>query len=122
MKRLIPRSRSAIAGLRSDEHGLTTVEYALIIAVAAVILVAGVMLLGGGIGDRVSTTGSGPGALKPPPTVQCDPSYAGVCIPPPPPKLDCADLRARGIPLPVTVVGPDPHDLDPDRDGLACAP
>jgi micrococcal nuclease len=50
----------------------------------------------------------------------CDPSYVGACIPPPPPDLDCSDLRARGIPLPVRVVGPDPHHLDGDHDGLGC--
>lgn len=120
MKRLIARSRSAIAGLRSDEHGLTNVEYALIITVAAILLVAGIMVLGGSIGDRVSTTGSGPGTLKPPPAVQCDPSYAGVCLPAPPPDLDCADLRALGLQTPVRVVGRDPHHLDPDGDGLGC--
>jgi micrococcal nuclease len=50
----------------------------------------------------------------------CDPSYDGVCIPPGPPDLDCADLETNGIPVPVTVVGDDPHDLDPDGDGLGC--
>lgn len=49
----------------------------------------------------------------------CDPSYAGVCIPPSPPDLDCVDIRARGW-APVRVVGADPHRLDGDGDGWGC--
>jgi micrococcal nuclease len=41
----------------------------------------------------------------------CDPSYPDVCIPPPPPDLDCSDVRYRGF----RVIGDDPH-----RDGIAC--
>lgn len=50
----------------------------------------------------------------------CDPNYAGGCVPPYPPDVDCADLRARGIPTPVRIVGADPHHLDGDGDGLGC--
>jgi endonuclease YncB( thermonuclease family) len=50
----------------------------------------------------------------------CDPGYAGGCVPHYPPDLDCADIRARGIPTPVRVVGPDPHGLDGDGDRLGC--
>ena len=49
----------------------------------------------------------------------CDPSYAGACIPPPPPDLDCKDIRAMGL-APVRVVGSDPHRLDGDHDGWGC--
>ena len=49
----------------------------------------------------------------------CDPSYAGACVPPPPPDLDCADIRNMGI-APVRVVGSDPHRLDGDGDGWGC--
>jgi micrococcal nuclease len=49
----------------------------------------------------------------------CDPSYAGACIPPPPPDLDCADVRVMGLD-PVRVVGSDPHRLDGDDDGWGC--
>jgi hypothetical protein len=43
-------------------------------------------------------------------------------LPPFPPDVDCADLRALGTPLPVRVVviGQDPHGLDRDQDGLGC--
>jgi micrococcal nuclease len=46
----------------------------------------------------------------------CDPSYPSVCIPPPPPDLDCADISARAF----TVTGADPHRFDGDHDGRGC--
>jgi micrococcal nuclease len=46
----------------------------------------------------------------------CDPSYPGVCIPPPPPDLDCGDISYRGF----TVLPPDPHHFDGDHDGIGC--
>jgi micrococcal nuclease len=53
---------------------------------------------------------------KPPPSSRCDPSYPGVCIPPPPPDLDCADIPYTNF----RVVGADPHRFDGDNDGLGC--
>jgi endonuclease YncB( thermonuclease family) len=67
----------------------------------------------------VDTGMSGPPTTKPPPTGKCDPNYAGGCVPPYPPDLDCADIRALGI-APVRVVGSDPHGLDGDNDGWGC--
>lgn len=55
-----------------------------------------------------------------PPSSRCDPSYVGACVPPYPPDLDCADLRALGLSLPVRAVGSDPHGLDGDGDGYGC--
>ncbi len=46
----------------------------------------------------------------------CDPSYPTVCIPPPPPDLDCDDIEEVNFP----VVGNDPHNLDPDGNGIGC--
>ena len=46
----------------------------------------------------------------------CHPSYPTVCIPPPPPDLDCKDIRARRF----LVLPPDPHRLDADWDGIGC--
>jgi hypothetical protein len=46
----------------------------------------------------------------------CDPSYPGVCIPPAPPDLDCADISYRRF----AVVGADPHRFDADNDGIGC--
>jgi micrococcal nuclease len=67
----------------------------------------------------VETGQSGPPTRTPTPSGKCDPNYAGGCVPPPPPDLDCADIRAMGI-APVRVVGSDPHRLDGDNDGLGC--
>jgi hypothetical protein len=46
----------------------------------------------------------------------CDPSYPTVCIPPPPPDLDCGDISFTNF----TVVGNDPHGFDGDNDGVGC--
>jgi micrococcal nuclease len=46
----------------------------------------------------------------------CDPSYPDVCIPPPPPDLDCADIPYRKF----RVLSPDPHRFDRDGDGVGC--
>jgi hypothetical protein len=57
-----------------------------------------------------------PVASAPPPTSNCDPSYPGVCIPPAPPDLDCADVPYTDF----TVIGSDPHGFDGDNDGMGC--
>jgi len=49
----------------------------------------------------------------------CDPNYAGGCVPPYPPDVNCSTIRALGI-APVTVIGSDPHGLDGDGDRLGC--
>ena len=46
----------------------------------------------------------------------CHPSYPTVCIPPPPPDLDCGDIPYRRF----AVVGSDPHRFDGDNDGIGC--
>ena len=68
----------------------------------------------------VDTGTSGPPKTTPYASGACDPNYAGACVPPYPPDLDCADLRALGLALPVRVVGSDPHRLDGDHDGWWC--
>jgi micrococcal nuclease len=52
----------------------------------------------------------------PPRNTRCDPSYQGVCIPSPPPDLDCADVRYRNF----RVRPPDPQHFDADGDGRGC--
>jgi hypothetical protein len=49
----------------------------------------------------------------------CHSSYPDFCIPPPPPDLDCPDIRGK---KPFRVRGADPHGFDRDRDGWACEP
>ncbi|MCS7285562.1 MAG: thermonuclease family protein [Anaerolineae bacterium] len=46
----------------------------------------------------------------------CDPSYPEVCIPSPPPDLDCKDIPHRRF----KVLPPDPHHFDLDKDGIGC--
>lgn len=46
----------------------------------------------------------------------CDPSYPTVCIPPPPPDLDCGDIPHKRF----RVRPPDPHRFDGEGDGLGC--
>lgn len=46
----------------------------------------------------------------------CDPAYPTVCIPPPPPDLDCGEISFRRF----TVLPPDPHRFDSDHDGIGC--
>lgn len=67
-----------------------------------------------------------PAAVKPPAKQKpstgdgggnCDPSYPDVCIPSPPPDLDCDDVPYDNI----RVVGDDPHGFDGnDNDGIGC--
>jgi hypothetical protein len=46
----------------------------------------------------------------------CDSSYPDVCIPPPPPDLNCDDISERNF----EVRSPDPHGFDGDNDGIGC--
>jgi micrococcal nuclease len=39
-----------------------------------------------------------------------------VCIPPPPPDLDCGDIPYKRF----RVLPPDPHRFDGDNDGIGC--
>jgi micrococcal nuclease len=59
--------------------------------------------------------------IAPPPAAPalrpgCDPSYPTVCIPSPPPDLDCADV----LHVAFSVRGADPHRFDGDGDGVGC--
>lgn len=49
---------------------------------------------------------------------QCHPAYPDVCIPPPPPNLDCRDIPHRRFRVDWTYG--DPHGFDGDRDGIGC--
>jgi hypothetical protein len=50
----------------------------------------------------------------------CAPSYPDVCIPPPPPDLNCADIPYRNFRVIYNVPDPDPHRFDADHDGIGC--
>ncbi len=47
----------------------------------------------------------------------CDQAYPDICVPPPPPDLDCKDISNRSF----RVLPPDPHKFDgKDQDGIGC--
>jgi len=49
-------------------------------------------------------------------TTNCDPSYPDVCIPSPPPDLDCVEIQYENF----KVLPLDPHVFDGDKDGIGC--
>jgi micrococcal nuclease len=55
-------------------------------------------------------------ATSAPSDAACDPSYPTVCIPPPPPDLDCGEIQFWRF----QVLPPDPHLFDLDGDGVGC--
>jgi hypothetical protein len=63
-----------------------------------------------------TTTTSPESATRTVPSRNCDPAYPTVCIPAPPPDLDCAKIPYRNF----KVRSPDPHRFDPDHDGIGC--
>jgi micrococcal nuclease len=69
-------------------------------------------------GPATTGPGSGTDATTPRTAVggACDPSYPTVCIPPPPPDLDCKDIPYRRF----AVRPPDPHHFDGGGDGVGC--
>jgi len=50
----------------------------------------------------------------------CAASYPTVCIPPPPPDLDCNQISYRNFTVLWNVPDPDPHHFDADHDGIGC--
>jgi micrococcal nuclease len=46
----------------------------------------------------------------------CDSAYSDICIPSPPPDLDCGDIPDKNF----RVGPPDPHNFDGDSDGMGC--
>lgn len=65
---------------------------------------------------RPPTATPRPPTATPTRAAACSPSYPTVCIPPPPPDLDCKDISFRRF----TVLPPDPHGFDGDHDGIGC--
>lgn len=80
----------------------------------------GIEAFGEGGGAEPPVAGSGEGAVHRAPAEadegRCHSSYPDVCIPPPPPDLDCGEVTHRRF----RVVGTDPHGFDGDRDGVGC--
>ena len=63
--------------------------------------------------DGIGCEGKDP--IQPTPH-DCDPSYPTVCIPSPPPDLDCDEVPEKNF----KVTGSDPHGFDADNDGIGC--
>jgi micrococcal nuclease len=66
-----------------------------------------------------STPGSAVRRPRCRPERQVRPELLRRVLPPYPPDLDYADLRAAGL-APVRSIGSDPHGLDGDHDGIGC--
>jgi hypothetical protein len=75
------------------------------------------LLLGQGIASEVTNV-SQDIAIAQANSDDCDPAYPDedVCIPSPPPDLDCGDIDYQDF----TVEEPDPHGFDRDNDGIGC--
>lgn len=56
-----------------------------------------------------------PLALVPRPA-WCEPAYPTICVPSPPPDLDCPEISFQNF----QVLPPDPHGFDADGDGRGC--
>jgi hypothetical protein len=69
------------------------------------LLMAAVVLLGGSLVYGLEAASK-----------NCSPAYPGICLPPPPPDLDCGQIKQRNF----KVLPPDPHKLDGDKDGIGC--
>ncbi len=61
-------------------------------------------------------TPSPPAPAPASPRKGCDPNYAGACIPPYPPDLNCNEIPYRNF----RIVGEDVDHFDVDHDGIAC--
>jgi Flp pilus assembly pilin Flp len=106
--------------LRDRERGQTTIESALLIALCGIALIVAILFLRPALASLFTSSGhSAADVFRPPTAPACDSNYSGACIPPYPPDIDCSDLAALGI-AQVTVTGSDPHNLDPDGDGIGC--
>jgi hypothetical protein len=68
----------------------------------------------------LSKAGPPPPPPPPPGSGRCAPSYPGVCIPPPPPDLNCPDIPYRNFRVRWDVANPDPHHFDSDRNSIGC--
>lgn len=67
-----------------------------------------------------NTTTPEPSNSVPPSGSGCHPSYPDVCIPPPPPDLDCGEITHSNFRVRWDVSSPDPHGFDGDKDGVGC--
>ena len=86
---------------------------------ARVALVVGVAVILAARGE--SSVAESPAAFVPfvaggRPAGECDPAYPTICLPSPPPDLNCPQIPYNDF----VVLPPDPHRLDADKDGIGC--
>jgi micrococcal nuclease len=75
---------------------------------------------GAGSGLWSACSGQPRPIVTPPSRGNCEASYPDVCIPPPPPDLDCGQIAFKRFRVVYTTPSPDPHRFDGDRDGIGC--
>jgi micrococcal nuclease len=75
---------------------------------------------GAGSGLWSACSGQPRPIVTPPSRGNCEESYPDVCIPPPPPDLDCGQITFKRFRVVYTTPSPDPHRFDGDRDGIGC--
>ena len=80
------------------------------------VLVGGKAALSGLVGEQLLALLTCQPFPEPPP--ECHPAYPSLCVPPPPPQLDCSDVSAKDFP--VDHAHGDPHNFDEDGDGVGC--
>ncbi len=86
---------------------------------AAALALAAVVMLDAAAWSRAAVEARAlmPFVVGAPSRENCEPAYPTVCLPPPPPDLDCPEV----LPLVNFQALPaDPHGLDADKDGIAC--
>jgi hypothetical protein len=103
------------------------------VAVAAVVILAAVVMVEARAGSTLDAAAYAPVVLshseEPTPTPapmptptptrppNCHRSYPTVCIPPPPPDLDCPEVAPL---VNFEVLPPDPHGFDANHNGIGC--
>lgn len=80
----------------------------LLIILLAVAVASGARAEGSAVFVPFAVGGQTPG--------KCDPAYPTICLPSPPPDLDCGEIPYSDF----VVLPPDPHKLDADKDGIGC--
>ena len=86
---------------------------------AAALALAAVVMLDAAAWSRAAVEARAlmPFVVGAPSRENCEPAYPTVCLPPPPPDLDCPEVLTL---VNFQALPDDPHGLDADKDGIAC--
>ena len=92
------------------------VLFSIMLAAVVILAAVGAALVEASAGD-VAPAAFAPFVVGNRPPSECSPAYPTVCLPPPPPDINCPQL----LPLVnIPTLPPDPHGLDADKDGIGC--